>query len=217
MTGGTNDEQEWQNFNKHQFSVKCFFWQWERFKTSCSIFTFMYIKAIHGKSLSFYTSEKLKLWGTKAFIIIIIIIIIIITIIIIFCFFYLVFDIYIMWFLRSNKRWLSERFSLLSRYELLLLEHFLFCFNVFIFLYDYQFLFSFSSLLLWLFLLLFLQLSLPLLFFYFQCFYHSILSLYISNIFKFWTNDVAEHFSKLAVKILRLYQCLSWELWTLFA
>ena len=66
-------------------------------------------------------------------------------IIISFCFLYLLFDIYIMWFLRSNKRWLSERFSLLSRYELLLLEHFLFCFNVFIFLYDYQFLFSFSS------------------------------------------------------------------------
>ena len=66
-------------------------------------------------------------------------------IIISFCFLYLLFDIYIMWFLRSNKRWLSERFSLLSRYELLLLEHFLFCFNIFIFLYDYQFLFSFSS------------------------------------------------------------------------
>ena len=39
--------------------------------------------------------------------------------------------------------WFPKRFSLLSRYELLLLEHFLFCFNIFIFLYDYQFLFSF--------------------------------------------------------------------------
>ena len=38
------------------------------------------------------------------------------------------------WFSHSNKRWLSERFSLLSKYELLLLEHFLFCFNAFIFL-----------------------------------------------------------------------------------
>ena len=46
---------------------------------------------------------------------------------------------YSKWFLHSNKRWLSERFSLLSRYELLLLEHILFCFNIFIFLYNYQF------------------------------------------------------------------------------
>ena len=88
-----------------------------------------------------------------------------------FCFLYLLFDIYIMQFLRSHKRWLSERFSLLSRYELLLLEHFLFCFNVFIFLYDYQFLFSFSSLLLSLFLLLlFSSLPLLLLFLHFQYF-----------------------------------------------
>ena len=34
-----------------------------------------------------------------------------------------------MWFLHSNKKWLSERFSLLSRYELLF-EHTLFYFNV---------------------------------------------------------------------------------------
>ena len=114
-------------------------------------------------------------------------IIFLLLLLLLFCFLYLLFDIYIMQFLRSHKRWLSERFSLLSRYELLLLEHFLFCFNVFIFLCDYQFLFSFSSLLVWLFLLLlFLSLSLPLLFLRFQCFnfyflffYHSILSLCI--------------------------------------
>ena len=78
----------------------------------------------------------------------------------------------------------------------------------FIFLFDYQFLFSFSSLLLWLYLLL--------LFFHCRCHYYffifnafncylssfcnSILSLYISNIFKLKKNDVAEHCSKLAIK-----------------
>ena len=56
-----------------------------------------------------------------------------------FCFLYFVFDIYILLFLCSNKTWLSERFSFLSRSELLLLEKFLFYFNVFIFLHDYQF------------------------------------------------------------------------------
>ena len=40
--------------------------------------------------------------------------------------------------------------------------------------------------------------------FYFSSFYYSILPLYISNIFKFWTNDVAEHCSKLEKKTLRL-------------
>ena len=83
-------------------------------------------------------------------------------------------------------------YKFLSRHELLLLEHFFFCFRVFIFFYDYQFLFSFSSLLWLLLLLLFLSLSLPLLSLHFQCsnfyffsFYDSILSLYISNIFAF--------------------------------
>ena len=52
-----------------------------------------------------------------------------------FCFLNFALDIYIMWFLRSDKTWLSECFSLLSRYELVLLEHFSFYFNVFIFLY----------------------------------------------------------------------------------
>ena len=56
-------------------------------------------------------------------------------IIFLFCFLYLVFDTYIMWFLHSNKRWLSERFSLLSRYELFFIEHFLFCLNVFVFIW----------------------------------------------------------------------------------
>ena len=55
------------------------------------------------------------------------------------CFLNFAFDIYIMWFLCSNKTWLSQRFFLLSRYELVLLEHFLFCFHVFIFLSNYQF------------------------------------------------------------------------------
>ena len=50
-----------------------------------------------------------------------------------FCFLYFVFDIYIIWFLGSNKTWFSERFPFLSRHELLLLVQFLFCFNVFIF------------------------------------------------------------------------------------
>ena len=128
-------------------------------------------------------------------------------------------------FSHSNKRWVSERFSLLSKYELLLLEHFLFCFNVFIFLYDYQFLFLLSSLLLCFFLLLFFChchchyyfLIFNAFNFYFSSCYHSTLSLYISNIFKFQTNDVTKHCSKLAIKTLRLYQCLWWELWTLFA
>ena len=91
-----------------------------------------------------------------------------------FCFLYFVFDIYIMWFLRSNKTWLSERFSLLSRHKLLLPEHFSFCFNVFI-LDDYQFWFLLSSLLLWLFslllLLLFLSLLLLWLFLHFKRLY----------------------------------------------
>ena len=41
---------------------------------------------------------------------------------------------YLLILLFINKTWLSERFSLLSRYELLLLERFLFYFNVSIFL-----------------------------------------------------------------------------------
>ena len=102
---------------------------------------------------------------------------------------------------------------------------FYFVFNVFMFLYNYQFLFSFPSLFLWLFLLLLLLLlSLPLLFLHFHAFnfcfsnfYHSILSMHMSNISKFCrTNGVAKHCSKLAVETLRLYQCLWWELWTLF-
>ena len=48
--------------------------------------------------------------------------------------------------------------------------------------------------------------------FYFSSFYHSIWSLYTSNIFKFETNDVAKYCSKLAIKTVRLYQCLWWEL-----
>ena len=55
------------------------------------------------------------------------------------CFLNFVFGIYIVWFLCSNKTWLSQRFSLLNRYELVLLEHFLFCFHVFRFLSNYQF------------------------------------------------------------------------------
>ena len=107
---------------------------------------------------------------------------------------------------------------LFFRYKLLLLEQFLFYF---------KFWYSLSSLL-WLFSLLLLLL----LFchchyhyslfifnafnFYYCCFYHSILSLYVSNIFKFQTYDVAEHSSKLEIRTLWLYQCLSWELWTVF-
>ena len=47
--------------------------------------------------------------------------------------------------------------------------------------------------------------------FYFSSFYYCILSLYISDIFKFQTNDVAKHCSKLTIKTLRLYQCLWWK------
>ena len=131
-----------------------------------------------------------------------------------FSFLYFTFDVYIMWFLHSNKRWLSERFSFLSRYELLLLEHFLFSFNVFIFLYDfyshshhycyycfchchchyYFFIFNAFN-------------------FYFSSFYHSILSLYVSN---FKQMPWPKHCSKLEIKTRRLYQCLWWEFWTLF-
>ena len=56
-----------------------------------------------------------------------------------FCFLNVVFDIYIMWVLHSNKTWLSERFSCLSIYELVLLKYFLFYVKVFIFLSDYLF------------------------------------------------------------------------------
>ena len=57
-----------------------------------------------------------------------------------FCFLNVVFDIYIMWVLHSNKTWLSERFSCLSIYELVLLKYFLFFYvKVFIFLSDYLF------------------------------------------------------------------------------
>ena len=73
-----------------------------------------------------------------------------------FCFLYFVFDIYIKWFLHSNKTWLSECFPLWSRHELFLLEHSLFCFTNSIFLENYQFWLSLSSLLLWLFSLLLL-------------------------------------------------------------
>ena len=52
--------------------------------------------------------------------------------------------------------------------------------------------------------------------FYLFSFYTSILSLYISNISNFRTYDVAEYCSKLTIKTLRLYQCLWWELWTMF-
>ena len=38
---------------------------------------------------------------------------------VLFIIFYFVFDVYIVWFLRSNETWHCERFSLLSRYELL--------------------------------------------------------------------------------------------------
>ena len=78
-----------------------------------------------------------------------------------------------MLFLHFNKTWLSERLLILSRYELFLLEQFLFYFNLFVLIY---------------------------VFFYFN--------VYISNIFKFSTYDVAKHCSKLAIKKLRLYQCL---------
>ena len=41
------------------------------------------------------------------------------------CFLNFVFGIYIVWFLCSKKTWLSQRFSLLNRYELVLLDTFL--------------------------------------------------------------------------------------------
>ena len=44
--------------------------------------------------------------------------------------------------------------------------------------------------------------------FIFLIFDHSILSLYVLNIFKFLINDVAEHCSNLTIKALRLSQCL---------
>ena len=58
----------------------------------------------------------------------------ILSLVFLFCFLNFVFDIYIIWFLRSNKTWLSERFSLLSRYEWVLLEHF---YSISKFLYFY--------------------------------------------------------------------------------
>ena len=97
------------------------------------------------------------------------------------------------WFLHSNKRWISERFSLLSRYELLLLEHILCCFNIFIFLYYYQFYshphhycydyfcyYCFYHCHYHYYFFIFNAFN-----FYFASFYHSILSLYISNVLRF--------------------------------
>ena len=50
------------------------------------------------------------------------------------CFYFVSFTFFLIFaYLRSNKTWVSEHFSLLSRNELLLLEHFLFYFNAFIF------------------------------------------------------------------------------------
>ena len=92
-----------------------------------------------------------------------------------FCFLYVVFDIYIMWFLHSNKAWFYERFSLL----IFPFSLFLFFLNIFIYLFNYQFWFSLSSLCLFV-LLFLLLLLLPLLspvsFLHFQCF-----NLYYSN------------------------------------
>ena len=117
-----------------------------------------------------------------------------------FCFLCLVFDIYIMCVTFTfNKRWFSERFSLLSRYEVLLLENFLFCFSVLNFYtitnfyshshryyYDYFYYYCFRHCHCHYFLtssfyhfFIFNDFNL-----YFSSFYHSILSLYISNIFK---------------------------------
>ena len=139
-----------------------------------------------------------------------------------FWFLHFVLDIYISELFRSNKTWLSESFLLLSRHELLLLEHILFFFNDFIFLYNYQFWFSLSSSLLWLLSLLLLLL----LFLY--CYYHYyfmifnasnfycsiflsfyFISMYEPNIFNFKTYDVAKHCSKLAIMTLRLYESCS--------
>ena len=53
-----------------------------------------------------------------------------------FCFLYYIFDTYITQILLSNKTWLSELFSLLSRQKVLLLQEFLFYFNLFKFIYD---------------------------------------------------------------------------------
>ena len=43
---------------------------------------------------------------------------------------------------------------------------------------------------------------------YFSSFYHSLLSFYISNILNFKQMTWPKHCSKLALKVLRLYQCL---------
>ena len=98
-----------------------------------------------------------------------------------------------MWFLRSNKTCFFERFSFLIRYELLLLEYFLFYFSVFIILHDYQLKFSvllLLLLLLWLFsllllllLLLLLTLLLSLFFLHFQCFYYHYYNLFLIILF----------------------------------
>ena len=110
------------------------------------------------------------------------------------CFLYFVFDNYILWLLGSNKTWLSERFSFLSRHKLLLLEYFLFYFKDYISSYYYHFWFSLSLLLLLLFHIYFSLLFLLLLLSY--CFYVLMrltfsfkfcslyfISLYKSNIF----------------------------------
>ena len=146
-------------------------------------------------------------------------------IIFLFCFLYLVFDTYIMWFLHSNKRWLSESFSLLSRYELFFIEHFLFCLNVFVFIWLPIFVLILIILIMIIFVIivfvivitiiissfsmLVISLVFTILFYLYLCIYRIF--------FKFQTNDVTEHCSKLAVKTLRLYQCLWWELWIMFA
>ena len=113
-----------------------------------------------------------------------------------------------------NKRWLSERFSFLSRYEFLLLKQFLFSFNFFIFLCDYQFLFSFSSLLLIIFVItlfvvmtVFIISSFSMLVTFVFLVFIILFYLCIYLIFlDFKEMTWPKHCSKLALKILRLYQ-----------
>ena len=127
------------------------------------------------------------------------------------------------WFSPSNKRWLSERFSFLSRYELLYLNTFYSVLMFYIFIQLPIFILILIIIVMIIFVIIVFVIviviisSFSMLLTYFSSFYRSILSLYISNILNFKQMTWPKHCSKLALKILRLYQCLWWELWTLFA
>ena len=133
-----------------------------------------------------------------------------------------------MWFLHYNKTWPSEWLLFQSIYELLLVKSFSFYFTVWYFYTIKNFIIiiimiifiitvviiisviaiavisSFSMFLI--FIILFFIIP------FYLCIYQVFLN--FKNVLNVY--DVTEHCSELAIKTLRLYQCLWWKLWTVF-